>query len=467
MSHAPAPAASPAAFPPDWAAIETARAALFGPTMDLVCRHHPRTRALMAQAGLTRADFRTPADLARLPVTTKADYAADPDACRLHLPDDDPAIPDEARTVWDVMYTTGSTSGRPTPFVSTSWDFLDILLLQRRMFALRDVRPDDRIANLFPLTRHPHGAFTRALHAAAAANLPVVSLLPGNPSPRFALGNDLDGVVDGLARTAPTILWGVPSYLRRVLARAAERGVALPSLRWAFVTGEGLSEGGREELTQRMRELGAPAARVSISYGMTEIQGGLAECTPGSGYHNPLPEQIAFDVVDPVTHQAVPDGTPGLVLLSHLNRRGTVLLRFAVGDIVTRTREPCPHCGRVTERLLGQPRRADDLVKVRGMLVNPAAAVAAVETEPAVTDFRFTLAKESPADPLSMDLLVLEVAAGAGAPPDLPARLTDRVKAAIGVTPQVRLVAAAALAPEAAGSWKAKRFVDLRPSAGA
>ncbi|MCC7425754.1 MAG: AMP-binding protein [Alphaproteobacteria bacterium] len=449
-------------FPADWTEIEAARQACFDATMDLAARHHPRIRRLMAERGLTRSDLRTPADLVRLPITTKTDYAAAPEECRLQLPADDPAIAEDARTVWDVMYTTGSTSGVPTPFVSTSWDFLDIMLLQRRMLDIRGVRPDDRIANLFPLTRHPHGAFTRALHAAAAANIPVTSHLPGNPSPRFTLGNDLDGVIDGLARTAPTILWGVPSYMRRVLARAAERGMRLPSLRLAFVTGEGLSEGGRDELTARMKALGAREPRVSISYGMTEIQGGLPECVPGAGYHNPLPEQFLFDIVDPETHQPLPDGAPGMVLLSHLNRRGTLLMRFAVGDISVRTREPCPHCGRVTERLVAQPRRADDLLKIRGMLVNPASALAAVEADPGVTDFRFAVEKETPGAALSMDVLRLDAVAGAGASGDLAARLAERVKKAIGVTPIVRLVQPSALGPAGDSAWKAKRFLDLR-----
>jgi phenylacetate-CoA ligase len=444
-------------YPNDWTEIDAAREVNFAATLDLLCRGHAATRDALTARGLSRADIRSLADLPRLPITAKADYANAPERYQLQLDD----VPDEMRTVWDVMYTTGSSSGRPTPFVSTTFDFYNILLLQRRMLEIRGVRADDSIANLFPLTPRPHGAFTRVLHAGAAMNIPVVSALPGNPSPYFTLGNELDAVVDVLTRTAPTILWGVPSYMRRVLDRARERGVALPRVRLVFVTGEGVSERGREELLAILRASGAPDPAISVSYGMTEIQGGLVECRAGTGYHNPVPEQFYFEIVDPDTRAPVPDGTPGLILLTHLHRRGTVLLRYAVGDITVRQRERCPGCGRVTDRFVTVPYRADDLVKIKGMLVNPALAVAAVDGDPDVETFQFAAEKSDPQTALSMDVLRLRVAARQAADDTLAARLAERVKRAVGVTPVVEFVTAAALD---GGGWKTKRFVDLRTS---
>lgn len=439
-------------FPRDWPAIEAARAAALSATLDLAAAHHALTRRKMAEAGLTRADLATPADLARLPLTTKAELMAAPEDAVLDL--DGAAVPEEERVVWDVMHTTGSTSGRPTPFVSTTSDFWDILVLQRRMLEIRGVTTGDRIANLFPLTRHPHGAFIRVLHAAASLHIPVVSALPGNPGAGFAVGQDLDGVVDTLATTRPTILWGVPSYLRRVLARAADLGARLPEVRLVFVTGEGLSEAGRDELVARLAAVGATTASVSVSYGMTEIQGGLVECAPGAGLHNPHPEAIAIDVVDPDSGRPVPDGQEGLIVVSHLRRRGTLLLRYAVGDLGVRSTAPCPHCGRVTERILGTPRRADDLTKIRGMLVNPALALAAVEAVAAVRDYRFEISRDGA---LGLDAFVLRVVPEPGASDALAPLLAARVKDAIGVTPEVTLVG------DIGGeSWKAKRWSDQR-----
>jgi phenylacetate-coenzyme A ligase PaaK-like adenylate-forming protein len=440
----------PGRFPQDWTTIEAARATALAATLDLACTRHPFTRRKLAEAGLARADLGTPADLARLPVTTKAELMAEPEAARLDLAGAE--VPEAERVVWDVMHTTGST-GSPTPFVNTTSDFWDILRLQRRMLEIRGATPDDRIANLFPLTVYPHGAFIRVLHAAASLHIPVVSALPGNPGPGFTVGQELDGVVETLARTRPTILWGVPSYMRRVVARAAELGVALPDVRLVFVTGEGLSDEGRTELLARLAAVGAPLAHISNSYGMTEIQGGLVECTAGAGLHNPHPEAIAVDVVHPETHAPLPDGAEGMIVISHMRRRGTLLLRYAVGDLGVRSTAPCPHCGRVTERIIGSPRRADDLTKVRGMLVNPALAIATVEGVPAVRDFRFEVRREST---LAMDEFCLRVVPEPGAT-GLERELALRVKAAIGVTPRVEIVTALDGA-----SWKAKRWVDQR-----
>ena len=64
------------------------------------------------------------------------------------------------------------------------------------------------------------------------------------------------------------------------------------------------------------------------------------------------------------------DGESGALAITHLHRRGTVLLRYLVGDIVTLSRTPCPLCGRAGERVVATPRRTGNLVKCRGMLVN-------------------------------------------------------------------------------------------------
>ena len=191
------------------AEIETAQARHFAETMQRVLAGHPYYRRVIGERGLGAADFRSLEDLARLPLTRKQDYMREPDAFRIS----NAALPEEMQAVWDVMYTTGSTAGRPTPFVSTSFDFFRILELNRNMLRLRGVHPDDIIANLFPLTARPHGAFIRAMHAAASMNIRVVAALPGNPSPYFTLGHGLDEVVDIVARSRSTILW---HYCRRI-----------------------------------------------------------------------------------------------------------------------------------------------------------------------------------------------------------------------------------------------------------
>ena len=286
--------------------------------------------------------------------------------------------------------------------------------------------------------------------------------MPGRENARRPeLNNSLDDVVAIAVRARPTILWGVPSYIRRLVGRAAEMGARLPSVRLAFVTGEGFGEEARTDLIERLKSLGAPAPWVSVSYGATEMQGGLVECSHDSGYHNPAPDQFLFEAVDPITHTPVPDGDEGLILLSHLDRRGTVMLRYALGDVARLTRQRCPHCGALTERIVSQPRRVDDLVKIKGMLVNPQALVDAALGEAALLDFQAVVDKENPNDPLSMDRLRLRIVPAAGADAALDARLAASVQRAIGVTPTVERTAADD--PLLVGrGWKTKPLLDLR-----
>jgi phenylacetate-coenzyme A ligase PaaK-like adenylate-forming protein len=441
----------------DFAELQGAREAAFARTMDLAFERHPYFRDQCSALGLKRADLGSLRDLARLPITTKAQYMAAPERFVLETT----GLPLEMRTVWDTMYTTGSTSGQPTPFVSTSYDFYSILALQRNMLRLRGVTPDDLIANLFPLTPAPHGAWTRVLHAAASLGVPVVSLLPGNPSPYFEMGRALDQVVDELVRQQPTVLWGVPSYVHRVLGRVLERGLELERVRLVFVTGEALAETGRAQMIDQLRRAGAQHASISISYGSTEMQGGMVECRPGSGFHNPLPARILIDIVDPVSHRVLEDGELGLVTLSHLDRYGTVLLRYALGDLSIRTRERCPHCGAITDRLIRTPSRHDELVKVKGMLINPSALVSALDDRLGARPYQLRVLPVDPERPLAGDRLVLVCSGGPGAAASEGKALTDLIKQSCGVTPEVLQVDAAEL-QAAQASWKAKKFVDMR-----
>lgn len=439
----------------DRAEIERVQRDHFRATMALVAERHPHYRDVMAARGLSARDFAELDDLARLPLTTKDEYMRAPERFVL----DTAGLDEEMRVVWDTMYTTGSTAGKPTPFISTAYDFYDILSLQRNMLLLRGVTREDVIANLFPLTRAPHGAWIRALHAAASLNVRTVAAMPGNPSPHLTVGNGLDEVVRIVERSRATVLWGVPSYLARVAERAAELQADFGPVRMLLVTGEGLTEAAREALVAGLARVGA-RAHVSISYGSTELQGGMIECTPGTGYHNPAPEQAHVDIVDPVTHASVPDGTPGLVVLTHLRRRGTLLLRYSLGDISTRTRERCPHCGAWTDRLTTMPRRVDALVKVKGMLVNPDVLVQALEATLGAQAFRAIVRKDGDG-PIAPDVLEVRVAQTAPLDTARAAEIAARVQAAVSVTPRVVAVAPDALVDPSA-AWKTKKFADQR-----
>jgi len=95
-------------------------------------------------------------------------------------------------------------------------------------------------------------------------------------------------------------------------------------------------------------------------YGMTEMGlGGGVECQARQGYH--LREaDLYFEIVDPITGEAVQDGEQGEVVFSTLTRRGMPLIRYRTGDLSRFIPWKCS-CGtvlynleKVTQRLSGQ-----------------------------------------------------------------------------------------------------------------
>ena len=439
------------------ARIEAVQEQNFATMMDLCFRGHPYYRRVIERLDLRRADFRSLADLSLLPLTFKRDYMAVPHDFVLAGLDDQP---EEMRIVWDTMHTTGTTGGKPTPFVQTTYDFYNILTSNRRALEIRGLRETDIVANLCPLTIYPYGGFIRTIHACAVMKIPVLSLMPGHPSPYFHWASDMAEVVAGIVRTRATVLWGVASYVRRVILAAEAAGADFSAVRLCLVTGEAVTEAMRSDMVGRLERLGAKAPWISVSYAATEMQVGTVECQAGSGYHNPAPEEFHFSIVDPETHAPLPDGERGLVVLTHLNRRGTVLLRYALGDTSVITRTPCPHCGSVTDRLIELPQRADDLVKVKGMLIHPAAIGEALVGGLGIAEYQIVIDRDDPADPLSTDKLIVRAAAGA-ADPGLRGRIVDVVKAACGVRPEVEIVAMSEIYdPDRA--MKSKRLIDRR-----
>jgi phenylacetate-CoA ligase len=184
----------------------------------------------------------------------------------------------------------------------------------------------------------------------------------------------------------------------------------------------------------------------------------MVECAPGSGYHNPAPDQFLIEVVDPDSGEPVADGQRGLVLLSHLRRRGTVLLRYALGDVAVLSRATCGHCGAKTERLVSVPERVDSLVKIKGTLVSPEIVTEAIMAGPGVEEYRVVIDRGDAADPLAPDRMTLLLALSSGADAMDVAR---RVKRASGITPEVTLLARDEIF-KPGDTLKPKRFVDLR-----
>ena len=437
------------------AEIRRVQDALVARQIELCARGHAYYRRRWAEAGIEPTNIRGIDDLESLPLTPKKDLMADPEAFRLHCPD----LPLHERALWEVNYTTGST-GEPTPIYVTTHDYQAYLLQARRVAEISGINDRDILANLFPLTQTAMGAFSRSAANAYASGAAVVGALTGAPHGDFGVHRSLDDAVRMVERHRATVLWGVTSFVRRAIIRAAELGADFTSVRMCGVTGEASSAAMREDMRSRLRALGAANPVIFDRYGSTE-SGGLAQCHEDGDWHNPAPEVIFHEVVDPDSGHRLPDGERGALAITHINRRGTTLVRYLVGDIVSLTHGPCPHCGRIGDRVVPPIVRTKDLLKVKGMLINPTALLEAVRAVPGVDEYQVVLARVDPADPFSMDEMIVRVASPRVDREALAQAVIDAAQGAVRVRPRVEIAAAADIYDPARDA-KATRLVDRR-----
>lgn len=419
---------------------------------------HPFYARLMRREGIEPRHIQGRADLERLPPTTKTDFLADPDAFRL----DTAKLPGNEGMLWKIVYTTGTTSGRPAPVYVAAHDHFAYMYSFQDRADMHGLRDTDRLINLFPLTNFPLGAFARAADEVAAVGASICFAHTGRADMGFPLNRSLDQAVAAIERHRATVLWGVAGFVRRVLIRARDLGADLSSVRMVMTTGEAASPAMRADFRQRMAALGCADTVVVNRYGSTEQGGTMIECTDGSGFHSVLPDQLFHEIVDPETGRRLPDGTTGHLAFTHLNRRGTVFLRYLMGDVASLDHAPCPHCGRTSVRLSSDPVRTGDIIKIRGALVNLGNLKEQFDRNRDVDEYQIVVRPQDAADPFSMDELVLRIAPGLGTPPDLGEQIAADVQRLTNLRPLIELVARDEIYDPITAA-KPRRIVDARP----
>ena len=421
----------------------------------LCARGHEYYRRGWAQHGIDPARVRTIDDLQLLPLTPKHDLMADPEAFRLQCPD----LPLHERALWEVNYTTGTTD-EPTPLYVTTHDYHAYLLQARRVAEISGITEHDVLANLFPLTPAPMGAFVRSAANAYASGTALAGALTGAPFGDFSVHRSLDDAVRMVERHRATVLWGITSFVRRVIMRAGELNANFSTVRMCAVTGEASSPDMREDMRQRLRGMGVANPIIFDRYGSTE-SGGLAQCHEDGDWHNPAPEVLFHEVVDPDTGHRLPDGERGALAITHINRRGTTLIRYLVGDIVSLSHDECPHCGRIGDRVIPPIVRTKELLKVKGMLINPAVLLESLGAVPGIDEFQVVLVRQDASDPYSMDEMIVRVASPRTDRDALMSAVIEAAQRAARVRPRIEFATASDIYDPALQA-KASRLVDRR-----
>jgi phenylacetate-CoA ligase len=208
---------------------------------------------------------------------------------------------------------------------------------------------------------------------------------------------------------------------------------------------------------RRMEE--AWGAKVYDHCGATEIGAWGFECTEQSGGIHVNEALFLAQVEDLETGELVEEpGRRGRLVITALDRIGMPCIRFDSKDVVEWADEPCS-CGR-TFRLFkgGVVGRADDITKVKGVLLAPSAIEEVVRSFCELGDeYEVTVTKKGDLDEIS---LVCELAPEyCGNQDELREQLKDRLRVTTNLGYKLSLVDCGELPRYA---LKAKRFKDLR-----
>jgi phenylacetate-CoA ligase len=414
--------------------------------IDIHGRNAFYTRKLDA-AGVPRsslAALRWPDDLARLPLTTKAELIADQEA---HAPWG------TALTEPIEKYTrychTSSTTGRPLKWIDTNESWQWMLECWKAVFRAARVTAADRI--FFPFSFGPFLGFWSAFEAGCQIGAHCVP--GGGMSSQLRLA-----MIDSVE---PTVVCCTPTYALRLAEVAAEEGSAgraLPesSVRVVIVAGE---PGGSIAATRERIER-SWGARVIDHHGLTEVGPISFECWENPGFLHLNEAEYLCEVIDPATGEAVPDGQMGELVVTNFGRTASPVIRYRTADIVIRRSEPC-RCGRTFARLEGGIlSRADDMVNVRGVNVFPAAIESVVRQFAEIREFRSTVTHQNAMRALSLDIELLPGPAEQNidnAP--LITALAQQLREALGLTIPVQIVPPGTL-PHF--DMKSRRFVVER-----
>jgi phenylacetate-CoA ligase len=300
---------------------------------------HARTNApyyRRALAGIDPAAIATREALATLPITRKSELVE---------------LQKRERPFGGLNATPLSALARvfvsPGPIYEPEGRRADFWHAARTLFAA-GFRPGDVVLNCFSYHLTPAGSmFETGLHHVGCA------VIPGGVG-------QTELQAHAIADLAPAGYVGTPSFLKLILEKCDELGLASSSLKRALVSGEAFM----------------PALRASLA--ARGIEGFQAYGTADLGvvaYESParegliVNEDMILEIVRPGTGDPLADGEVGEVVVTTFNC-DYPLLRFATGDL-SAVLPGTSACGRTNTRIKGWMGRADQATKVRGMFVHP------------------------------------------------------------------------------------------------
>ena len=271
----------------------------------------------------------------------------------------------------------------PGPIYEPGGEARDYWRLARALFAA-GFRRGDLVHNTFAYHFTPAGAMLES--GAHALGCTV-----------FAGGTgQTEQQVQAMADLGPSGYVGTPSFLKLILDKADELGVALPTLKRALVSGEAFPPSLRDALAARgiaSFQVYATADVGMIAYESSAHEGLIVD------------EGVLVEIVRPGTGEPVPTGEVGEVVVTTLANVDYPLVRFGTGDLSAML-AGASTCGRSNMRIKGWMGRADQTTKVKGMFVHPSQVADIVRRHPEIVRARLVVDNAEGADRMTLHVEV-------------------------------------------------------------
>jgi len=392
-------------------------------------------REKFREMGITPSDIKTLEDIKKLPFTTKEDL-------RLRYPLNGLlAVPME-----DVVrvHMTSGTTGKSTISPFTANDLQFEYRSFARFFAPCGAGKEDVFLGLFG-----YGLFLGGLVAGPAAELIGMTHVPSGSGVTSA--RQLELIQD----LHPTIMGGTPSFFLHMTEVAREMGIDVGKLGvQALIEGaEACSERTRDKLRKDWN------ADVFDAGGTCELLHIWHECSEHIGLHL-AEDAVICEILDPETGEDVAPGVRGELIVTTLMKEAMPLLRWRTRDLTSMVREePCP-CGRTSRQIDHLTGRADDMVKVKGVVVFPSQIEEIIKSIPEVKDSEFQIVVDR--TKMSTDILTVRVEIPEPLSADAEAitkKIGSKIKDTMVINARLEAVKPGAL-PRF--THKAQRIVDLR-----
>ena len=341
------------------------------------------------------------------------------------------------------FWRSGGSTGKPLFYPRTARDIHYGQLGFKRALDLAGFTASDITHMSLPLGIHPAGHMMA--RSGSDMGVGMVWAWGGNTLPSGAQ-------LDLMRMFHPTAWIGMASYGIQLanLARAEGFDLAGSGIEKILCSAEPLSDIKREKLADLW---GAP---VRDCYGMTEMMMLGCEDAACDGFR--FWSDYCFpEVVDETTFEPVPEGTPGLLIVTSLvTNNATPFLRWNTGDIVTMRSKINGAGAYDVFPLIRHTHRTAGFVKVRGVNVGFAELEDLMFADPQVSDFKVEIVWENDRDEMDVSAEVT------GDEATTKTRIRDKIQRTFGVKPRVVIGTAGGIATSFEGQFKPVRIADRR-----